>query len=66
MIAVIESPTPRQRITIATAETFIEAKALVSAMGVVFMEDDPDYDNCADAFLNDGRVLAIQPVGFTL
>jgi hypothetical protein len=30
------------------------------------MEDDPNYVDCADALLTDGRVVAIQPVGFKL
>lgn len=45
---------------------FAAAKARVAAMGVEFMEDDADYIDCADAFMKDGRILAIQPVGFTL
>jgi hypothetical protein len=45
---------------------FAAAKARVAAMGVSFMEDDVDYIDCADAFMTDGRILAIQPVGFTL
>lgn len=53
-----------RRRVIATAETFDDAKAKVIAMGVVHMEDDADYPNCADAYLADGRVLAIQPKGF--
>jgi hypothetical protein len=66
MFEIIESPTPTQRNTIATAETFEEAKAKVEAMGVVLLEDDADYPGCADAYTTDGRVLAIQPEGFTL
>jgi len=65
MIEVFES-SPRGRNVILTAETFEEAKAQVESMGVVLMEDDSDYVDCADAFLIDGRVVAIQPVGFTL
>lgn len=51
---------------IATRETFAEAKAHVESLGVTHMEDDADYTDCADALLNDGRVVAIQPVGFKL
>lgn len=53
---------------LATRETFEDAKAFVRSInvGVCHMEDDGDYPNCADAFLNDGRVIAIQPVGFKL
>lgn len=61
MIALIEN-----RRTFATFNTFEEAKARVEAMGVVFMEDDADHPNCADAFMTDGRVIAIQPVDFKL
>jgi hypothetical protein len=54
------------RKVIAGAPTLRDAKVIVEAMGVVFMETDNDYPNCADAFLTDGRVVAIQPVGFKL
>lgn len=47
-------------------ESFIEAKAWVASQGVIYMEDDADHPDCADAFLSDGRVLSIQPVGFKL
>jgi hypothetical protein len=49
---------------IATKESFAEAKVFVEAMGVAFMDEDEDYENCADAYLNDGRIIAIQPVDF--
>lgn len=49
---------------IATRETFAEAKAFNVSLGVAFMEDDADYKNCADAFLNDGRLLTVTPEGF--
>lgn len=45
---------------------FAAAKVRVAAMGAAFIEDDVDYIDCADAYLNDGRIIAIQPVGFTL
>lgn len=63
MIEIIESGVRRH--VIATVETFAAAKTKVEAMGVAFMEDDADHDDCADAYLNDGRVIAIQPEGFT-
>jgi G:T-mismatch repair DNA endonuclease (very short patch repair protein) len=56
---------PRKTV-IATAPTFEEAKAKVEAMGVSFMEDDSDYPGCADAYMNDGRIIVIQPEGFKL
>jgi len=55
-----------RREIVATATSFIEAKNKVEAMGVLFMEDDSDYPGCADAYLNGGRVVAIQPKGFKL
>lgn len=55
-----------RRTLVATAPDFAEAKAKVEAMGVAFMENDTDYPECADAFMNDGRILAIQPEGFKL
>jgi len=65
MYEVYES-TMYSKTVLATAPSFAEAKAAVEAMGVAFMEDDADYPQCADAFLNDGRVVAIQPIGFKL
>ena len=64
MFEIIESTGIARRTVIDTAPTFEEAKAKVEAMGVAFMEDDADYPGCADAFLNDSRLIAIQPVGF--
>lgn len=49
-----------------TADSFEAARAKVEAMGSAFMEIDADYPDCADALLNDGRVISIQPVGFKL
>lgn len=65
MINIIETDARRPTV-IATAPTFAEAKAKVLAMGCAFMEDDTDHTDCADAYLNDGRVIAIQPEGFTM
>lgn len=65
MIEVIELLASR-RVVIATAPTFTEAKDKVTAMGAAFMEDDAEYVDCADALLYDGRIVAIQPEGFTL
>ena len=55
-----------RRNIIATAASFIEAKNKVEAMAPLYMEDDSDYPGCADAYLTGGRVVAIQPEGFTL
>lgn len=55
-----------RRTLIAQEPTFAEAKARVERMGVAFMEDDSEYVDCADAYTNDGRIIAIQPDGFTL
>jgi hypothetical protein len=65
MIQIIESNMSR-RTVIATAPDFAAAKAKVEAMGVAYMEDDADHADCADAYTNDGRVIAIQPEGFKL
>lgn len=66
MHQIIETGMNGRRVEIATAPTFEEAKAKVEAMGAAFMEDDADFPECADAYLNDGRVIAIQPEGFTV
>lgn len=64
MHQIIETGMNGRRVEIATAPTFEEAKVKVEAMGASFMEDDEDFPGCADAFLSDGRVIAIQPEGF--
>lgn len=64
MFEIIETHNSGRREVIATASSFVEAKNKVQAMGVLFMEDDSDYPDCADAYLNGGRVVAIQPEGF--
>jgi hypothetical protein len=52
--------------TLTERASFAAAKAYVETLGVSFMEDDADHEGCADAFLTDGRIVAIQPVGFKL
>lgn len=66
MIEIFSTNSLGHRTVIATAPDFIAAKALVEEMGIAFMEDDADYTDCADAYLNDGSIVAIQPVGFKL
>jgi hypothetical protein len=65
MFQIIETDARRPTV-LDTAKTFDAAKAQVESMGVEFMEDDADYVGCADAYLKDGRVIAIQPEGFKL
>lgn len=65
MHELIETNMHGRRTVIATAPSFADAKAKAESMGVAFMEDDSDYPECADAYLADGRVVAIQPEGFT-
>lgn len=55
-----------RRAIIATAPTLDDAKAKIVAMGVAFMEDDADHPGCVDAYMNDMRVLVIEPEGFTV
>lgn len=66
MFEIIENNMNGRRAVIATEATFEGAKARVESYGVAFMDDDADYPNCADAYLADGRVIAIQPEGFTV
>jgi hypothetical protein len=66
MIQIIESGMNGRRNVIDTAPTFSEAKERVTTMGAAFMEDDAEHADCADAYMHDGRVIAIQPEGFTL
>jgi hypothetical protein len=66
MFEIIETGMNGRRKAIGTSCTFAGAKEQVNAMGVVYMEDDSDHEECADAFLSDGRVIAIQPEGFRL
>lgn len=49
---------------IKTCASFDEAVAYVEGLNPICFEKDADYPNCADAFLRDGRILAIQPEGF--
>lgn len=65
MYEIIEVNMNARRTVIATAASFEDAKKLI-ADKAAFMEDDADFPDCADAFLKDGRVVAIQPVGFSL
>ncbi len=66
MYEIIETNMHGRRKVLATAADFTAAKGAVDAMGVAFMEDDSTYPGCADAYLSDGRVIAIQPEGFKL
>jgi len=64
MIEIIETNMNGRHTILATVATFAEAKNAVNEMNPAFMEDDSDHHDCADAYMRDGRVLAIQPVGF--
>jgi hypothetical protein len=64
MFEITEITLTGHREVLATAASFIAAKNKVEEMGVLHMEDDSDYPDCADAYLEGGRVVAIQPVGF--
>lgn len=66
MFEIVETHNSGRREVLATAESFVEAKNKVQEMGVLYMEDDADHADCADAYLVGGRVVAIQPVGFKL
>lgn len=66
-IAVMELTGAFTRNTIATTDNFEAAKAFVNtSYDVVYMEDDSDHENCADAYLRDGRLICIQPENFKL
>jgi hypothetical protein len=45
----------------ATFATFTAAVEYVQSQGVAHYELDRDNMDCADAFMNDGRLLAIEP-----
>lgn len=47
---------------LARVDDFDAALARIEAMGSVLVEADSDYPGCADAFLRDGRVVAVEPV----
>ena len=49
---------------IAEHDTFAEAFAAVEAMNPICLEADPDYPDCADAYMADGRLITIQPHDF--
>lgn len=65
MFNIIETNMSRRNV-IKTAPTFETAIDALCEMGVAFMEEDADYPDCADALLNDGRIVVIEPVGFKL
>jgi hypothetical protein len=69
MFQLIESQMLRTHmvhILLETVATFEEALLKVEAMGAICLEEDADHEGCADAFLRDGRIMMIQPEGFTL
>lgn len=64
MIEIIETGMGTHTV-IRTVASLQAAKSIVRDWGYAHMADDPDYPNCADAYLNDGRTIAMQPVGFS-
>lgn len=68
MFEVLESVdiNPSRLAVIASKPSFNEAIAYVEKLGAIMIEVDADYQGCADAFLKDGRIIAIQPEGFKL
>jgi hypothetical protein len=45
----------------ATFDSFAAAESYVQGLGVAHFERDADNAGCADAFMRDGRLLAIEP-----
>ena len=41
--------------------SFVEAENYVTIQKPVCFELDKDYKGCADAYMKDGRILAIEP-----
>lgn len=66
MFIVYDTTRPFQRKEVERFETFREAEEYVRSLGVHTFEQDASYTGCADAFMLDGRLLAIEPEGFTL
>ena len=64
MIITSESTGLGRQTKIAEHETFAEAWAAIEAKGPVCLEADPDYADCADAYMADGRLITIQPHDF--
>ena len=64
MFEVMDVSDISRRRVIATGASFEEAKAIIKDLGVIHMEDDAAFPGTADAFLKDGRLMMVQPVGF--
>lgn len=65
MLHIIENNGHRRTI-VATVTTFAEGLNKLNAMEPLFLEEDSHYRYCADAYMRDGRVLALQPIGFDI
>ena len=55
-----------RKLVFKTFPTFDQAWQELKQMQPVSMELDEDHAECADAYTKDGRILAIQPVGFKI
>lgn len=58
---------PFAKEVIAKAESLDAALAYIDEnLSPVLVEVDSDYPTCADGILADGRVISVEPEGFTL
>lgn len=58
---------PFRKDVIATADALDSALAyVVDNLNPVLIEVDSNYPACADGILADGRVISVEPEGFTL
>jgi len=66
MFEVFERSITGRKVVLATKDNFNQALSYVEDLGAIYTELDSEYEGCADAYLNNGQVIAVQPVGFKL
>jgi hypothetical protein len=59
-----ERTSVNKREVLGTFDNFELAIIKLEEMEPEFWEVDIEHDSCADAYMKDGRILTIEPVGF--
>lgn len=63
-VEITERHSANRREVLFTLDNFDLAIAKLEEMEPIFWERDIQHDNCADAYMKDGRLLTIEPIGF--
>lgn len=61
----IESRLPATKLVLAQYDTFEAALSAAQCLVLVYGEEDDQNPGCWDGFLADGRIVSIEPVGFS-